>query len=52
VVVTRDLLADDYWLPAGVYMDQWMVRKGVSAPCPDCLLGGRGVVTLSAPLAS
>ena len=52
VVVTSDLLTAVCRLPAGVYMDHWMLREGISAPCPDCLLAGRGVVDLAALRAS
>ena len=32
VVVSRNLEAEDYWLPAGIYMDHWMLREGVPGP--------------------
>ena len=32
VVVTANLVADEYWLPAGVYADHWMLREGIPVP--------------------
>jgi hypothetical protein len=47
-VVVRDNLADDdYWLPAGVYMDHWTLREGIQAPPAGRLLSLPGVVDLA-----
>jgi hypothetical protein len=47
VVITDNLSADDYWLPAGVYIDHRMLREGLQAP-PACrLLALPGVVDLA-----
>jgi hypothetical protein len=48
VVVTGDLTAEEYWLPAGVYMDQWLLREGVPAPPARHLLALPGTVPLAA----
>jgi hypothetical protein len=47
VVVTSHLPTDEYWLPAGVYMDHWMLREGIPAPPADRLLSLPGVVDLA-----
>jgi len=47
IVVTDNLLADEYWLPAGVYMDHWILREGIRALPVDCLLTLPGVVDLA-----
>jgi len=46
-VVKRHLVAEDYWLPAGVYLDHWMLREGVRAPLPGLLLTTPGAVDLA-----
>lgn len=52
VVVTRNLQAEDYWVPAGVYLDHWMLREGVPAPSAAHLLALPGATDLSRRLAS
>jgi hypothetical protein len=47
VVVTNHLPADDYWLPAGVYLDHWTLREGIQAPPVSHLLALPGVVDLA-----
>lgn len=47
VVVEDDLPADEYWLPAGVYMDHWALREGIEAPPAGDLLALPGVVDLA-----
>ena len=47
IVVTDNLLADEYWLPAGVYMDHWILREGIRALPADCLLALPGVADLA-----
>jgi hypothetical protein len=47
VVVRDNLPADEYWLPAGVYLDQWTLREGIQAPPADRLLALPGVVDLA-----
>ncbi len=51
VVLPRALSDDEFWLPAGVYMDHWMLREGVPAPPASHLLGLPGAVDLSRRLA-
>ena len=48
VVVTGDLTAEEYWLPAGVYMDQLLLCEGVPAPPPRQLLDLPGTVPFAA----
>ena len=43
VVISDNLPGDDYWLPAGVYMDHWTLREGIQAPPPGRLLSLPGV---------
>jgi hypothetical protein len=50
VVVKDNLPADDYWLPAGVYMDHWTLREGTQAPPAGHLLALPGVVDLARTL--
>jgi hypothetical protein len=50
VVVNDNLPADEYWLPAGVYMDHWTLREGFQAPPADRLLALPGVVDLARTL--
>jgi len=47
VVIRRNLSADDFWLPIGVYMDHWMLREGVPAPPAGHLLGLSGTTDLA-----
>ena len=47
VVIRDHLAADDYWVPAGVYMDHWILREGIRALPVDCLLTLPGVVDLA-----
>jgi len=52
VVVSRNLRAEDYWVPAGVYMDHWMIREGVPTPPAPFLLTLPGTKDLSCHLAN
>jgi len=47
VAVVGNLPADEYWLPAGVYMDHWMLREGIQPPPVGWLLTLPGVVDLA-----
>ncbi|MGH3263368.1 MAG: hypothetical protein ACRDNS_15400, partial [Trebonia sp.] len=47
VVVARNLLSDEYWVPAGTYMDHWMLREGVPSPPVSHLLTLPGTADLS-----
>ena len=47
VVVSRNLQSDDYWVPAGTYMDHWMLREGVPSPPASDLLALPGATDLS-----
>jgi hypothetical protein len=47
IVVTGDLSAADYWLPAGVYVDHWTLREGIPAPPAGHLLALPGAVDLA-----
>jgi hypothetical protein len=47
IVVNDNLAADEYWLPAGVYMDHWTLREGIQAPPAGGLLALPGVVDLA-----
>jgi hypothetical protein len=47
VVVRDNLAGDDYWLPAGVYMDHWTLREGIQAPPAGQLLALPGAVDLA-----
>jgi hypothetical protein len=47
VVVTGNLPADGYWLPAGVYLDHWTLREGIPAPPAGRLLTLPAVVDLA-----
>jgi hypothetical protein len=51
VVVSRNLQAEDYWVPAGIYMDHWMLREGVPTPPASHLLTLPGTTDLSCRLA-
>jgi hypothetical protein len=46
VVILDNLPADEYWLPAGIYMDHWTLREGIEAPPVARLLALPGVVDL------
>ncbi len=46
-VVTGNLAADDYWLPAGVYVDHWLLREGLPGPRAAELLTLPGVTHLA-----
>jgi len=52
VVVSRNLQSDDFWVPAGTYMDHWMLREGVPSPTASHLLGLPGTTGLSRRLAT
>lgn len=47
VVIRDNLPGDEYWLPAGVYMDHWALREGIAAPPAGRLLSLPGVVDLA-----
>jgi hypothetical protein len=47
VVVTANLVARDYWLPAGVYTEHWMLREGIPVPPAGQLLGLPGTVDMA-----
>ncbi|MGH3245856.1 MAG: hypothetical protein ACRDOI_06540 [Trebonia sp.] len=51
VVVSRNLQAEDFWVPAGTYMDHWMLREGVPSPPVSHLLTLPGTTDLSDRLA-
>ena len=51
VVIGQSLAAEEFWLPAGVYMDHWMLREGVPAPPARHLIALPGTVDLSRRLA-
>ena len=46
-VIGRNLQGIDYWVPAGVYMDHWMLREGVPTPPASHLITLPGTVPLS-----
>ena len=50
VVVTADLIASEYWLPAGVYADHWMLREGIPVPPAGQLLALPGTVDIAQEL--
>jgi len=50
VVIGQSQTAEDYWLPAGIYMDHWMLREGVPTPPASHLLTLPGVTALSGRL--
>jgi hypothetical protein len=50
IVILDHLPADDYWLPAGIYMDHWTLREGIEAPPVGRLLSLPGVVDLARKL--
>lgn len=47
VVVSDNIPAEEYWLPAGVYMDHWILREGFAAPPVSHLLTLPGVQDLA-----
>ncbi len=47
IVVLGNLPAEEYWLPAGVYLDHWTLREGIQAPPVGWLMTLPGVVDLS-----
>ncbi len=47
VVILDNMPADEYWLPAGVYMDHWTLREGIETPPAGLLLTLPGVVDLA-----
>jgi hypothetical protein len=47
VVVTGNLPAQGYWLPAGVFLDHWTLREGIPAPPAGHLLALPAVVDLA-----
>jgi hypothetical protein len=47
VVVSRNLQSEEYWVPAGTYMDHWMLREGVPSPPAGHLLTLPGATDLS-----
>jgi hypothetical protein len=49
-VIGQNLTADDYWVPAGIYMDHWMLREGVPTPPAGHLLTLPGVTPLASRL--
>jgi len=46
-VLGRDIEGLEYWVPAGVYMDHWMLREGVPTPPASHLLTLPGTTHLS-----
>jgi hypothetical protein len=47
VVIKDNLVAAEYWLPAGVYVDHWTLREGLQAPPAADLLALPGVTDLA-----
>ncbi len=47
VVIKDNLPDEEFWLPAGVYMDHWTLREGIGAPPVGHLLALPGVVDLA-----
>ena len=47
VVVTANLVAREYWLPAGVYTEHWMLREGFPVPPAGLLLALPGAVDMA-----
>jgi hypothetical protein len=47
VVVTERLSTEDFWLPAGVYAEHWMLREGAPVMTASQLLALPGVVDLA-----
>jgi hypothetical protein len=46
-VALANLPAGEYWLPAGVYTDHWMLREGLEPPPAGQLLALPGAVDLA-----
>jgi hypothetical protein len=47
VVVMANLVAREYWLPAGVYTEHWMLREGIPVPPAAQLLALPGAVDIA-----
>ena len=47
VVVRENMPAEEYWLPAGVYVDHWTLREGIQVPPADDLLALPSAVDLA-----
>jgi hypothetical protein len=47
LVIREDLVAAEYWVPAGVYTDHWTLREGIQPPPASELLTLPGVVDLA-----
>ncbi len=47
IVITGNLPAEEYWLPAGIYLDHWTLREGIQPPPAGDLLILPGVVDLA-----
>lgn len=47
VVVTANLVAREYWLPAGVYTDHWVLREGIPVLPARQLLALPGTVDMA-----
>ncbi|MDQ2810965.1 MAG: hypothetical protein M3Z75_03555 [Actinomycetota bacterium] len=47
VVITGNLPAPQYWLPAGVYLDHWTLSEGIPAPAAGRLLALPAAVDLA-----
>ena len=47
IVLTQNLIAEEYWMPAGTYIDHWMLREGVPTPPASHLLTLPGTTALS-----
>ncbi len=45
-MIREDLVAAEYWVPAGVYTDHWTLREGIQPPPASELLTLPGVVDL------
>jgi len=52
VVVSESMLADDYWLAEGVYMDHWILRETVPVAPSAHLLTLPGTVDLASRLSA
>ena len=47
IVVAGNLPTDEYWLPAGVYVDHWWLREGIPSPSLGELRALPGAVDLA-----
>ena len=47
VVVDRNLQSEEFWVPAGSYLDHWMLREGVPSPPASHLIALPGATDLS-----